>query len=73
MSEFSATKIVSWKFHVDKKSNSRYDMILGRDILTSLGLDLHFYGNIIIGGEVPYEECLVPMVELSNYDFKYLT
>ena len=40
--EFSATKIVSWKCHVDKKTNSMYDMNLGRDLLTELGLDLNF-------------------------------
>ena len=40
--EFSATKIMSWKCHMDKKTNSRYDMILGRDLLTTMGLDLIF-------------------------------
>ena len=48
-------------------------MILGRDLLTALGLDLIFSEKIIIGGESPYEGCLTPMVELSNYDFKSLT
>ena len=40
--EFSATKIVTWKCHVDESNNSRYDMILGRYLLTSLGLDIVF-------------------------------
>ena len=71
--EFSATKIVSWKCHLDKKTNSRYDMILGRDLLSALGLDLNFSQNLIIGGEGPYEGCLEPMSDFSNYDFKYLT
>ena len=48
-------------------------MILGRDLLTSLGLYLMFSGNIIIGGECPYEGYLEPMVDLSNCDFKSLT
>ena len=48
-------------------------MILGRDLLTALGLDLKFSEDIIIGGEGPYEGCLAPMAELSNYDCKYLT
>ena len=26
----SATKMVMWKFHVDKSTNGKYDMILGR-------------------------------------------
>ena len=71
--ELNATKIVSWKFHVDKKTNGRYDMILGRYLLTTPGLDLKFSENLIIVGEVPYEGCLAPMTYLSNYDFKSLT
>ena len=40
--EFSATKIVSWKWQVASSSNNRYDMVLGRYILTPLGLYLKF-------------------------------
>ena len=32
--ELSATNFVTWKYHVDESSKDRYDMILGRDILT---------------------------------------
>ena len=46
--EFGATKIVTWKCHVAKSANSRYDMILGRYLLTALGLDIKFYENIIV-------------------------
>ena len=48
-------------------------MILGRYLLTNLGMDLKFSVYIIIGGEVPYKGCSAPMVELSNYEFKYIT
>ena len=34
--EFSATKIVTWGFHVDDSTKGRYDMILGRYILIEL-------------------------------------
>ena len=54
------------KCHVDKKTNRRYDMILGRDPLTALGMDIKFSENIIIGGDGPYEGCSEPMVEISN-------
>ena len=64
---------MSEKCHVDNKTNSRYDMILGTDLLTSLGMDRKFSENIIIGGEGPYEGCLAPTIDLSNYDFKSLT
>ena len=53
--EFSATKNVMWKFHVDEYKIGRYGMILGRDLLNSLGLDLKFFENITIGGKGPYE------------------
>ena len=49
--EFSATNTVTWKCHVDKSTNSIYDMILGRDLPTTLGLNLKFSENVIIGGE----------------------
>ena len=71
--EFSATKIMTWKFNVDVSTNGRYDMILGRDLLTSLGLDLNFYENVIIGGEGTYKGCSVPMVDIRNYNFKSIT
>ena len=47
--EFSETKIVLWKFHVNKSTSNRYDMILGRNLVTALGLDLKFSDNVIIG------------------------
>ena len=47
-------------------------MILGRDLLTALVLDLKFPENLIIGGEGPYEGCLAPMSDLSRYRSKSL-
>ena len=40
--EFSTTKIVTWKCHVEKYATGRNDIILGRDLLTALVLDLNF-------------------------------
>ena len=71
--EFSETKIVSWKFHLDNQNNSRYDMILVRDLIHALGLDIKFSENIIIGGDVPNQGCSAPMVDLINYEVKSLT
>ena len=34
--EYIATKIVMWNCHVNESAKGRYDMTLGRDILTSL-------------------------------------
>ena len=44
--EFSTAKIVTWNCHVDDSARGRYDMILGRDLLTGLGLNLNLYKHI---------------------------
>ena len=48
-------------------------MILVRDLINALGLDIKFYENIIIGGDIPYQGCSAPMVDLRNYEVKSLT
>ena len=48
-------------------------MILGRDLLNVLVLDLRFYDNIMLGIKVPYEGCSAPMVDVSNYNFNIIT
>ena len=73
LTELSATNIATWKCHVDESTNGRYDMILGRDLLTTLGLDLKFSENIMIGGKGPYEGCSAPIVDLNYYDFRSIT
>ena len=52
---------------MDEYSNGRYEMILGRGLLTSLGMDLKFSDNLVIGSNVQYEGCSAPMVDVSNY------
>ena len=61
------------KCHLDESTNGRYDMILGRDLLNALGLDLKFSDCVILGGYGPYKECFVPMVDVINYDFNIIT
>ena len=48
-------------------------MILGRELLTNLGLYLKFSENFMIGIEVPYKVCSAPMVDMSNYNFESIT
>ena len=67
--ESSVKKIMMWKFHLDDSTNGRYDMVLGRDLLTALRLDIKFSDNIIIGREVPYEGCSSSIVDVINHDF----
>ena len=67
------TKTVTWKCYLDDSTISRYDMIIGRDLLTALGLELKFYDPVIVGSKSPYEGCLSPMVDMINYDYAHLT
>ena len=48
-------------------------MILGRNLPTTLGLNLKFSENIMIGGEGPYEGSSAIMVDVSNCKFTYIT
>ena len=43
---FSTTKIVTCKCLVDDSTSGRYNMIIGRDILTKLGIYLNIYGPV---------------------------
>ena len=51
----------------------RYDIILGRDLLATLGFDLRFSFCVMIGGKVPYEGYLSPMVDERNFYYTPLT
>ena len=42
-----ATDDVTWKCHMDDSSKGRYDMILGRNLLTELGSNLKLSYHII--------------------------
>ena len=48
-------------------------MIRSRDLLIALGLDLKLSDNFIIGRKVPYKGFSAPMVDISNYDFTFIT
>ena len=48
-------------------------MIVGRDLLTALGLELKLSENFIIGGKGIYEGCPKPMADIINYDFVTVT
>ena len=40
---------------MDESTEGRYYIILGRDLLTALGIDLKFSERIAIGGAGPYD------------------
>ena len=62
--EFNQSKIISWACHVDDTataSNSQYDMILGRDLLETLGLMINFNHHMMT-----WDEETMPMKEYSS-------
>ena len=62
-----ATNVVMWKFHVDYSAKGRYDIILGRDILTELGLDLKKSEHVIESYDGNFKGSTSPMVDLGTY------
>ena len=57
--DFSSSRTVTWRFHVDKNSKSEtenYDMIIGKDLMQNLGLDVK-YSNLTL----QWEQLEVPM------------
>ena len=57
---------------MDDSARGRYDMILCRDLLTALWLNIKFPKNIIEADDGPFKGSTAPMVDLGVYIFKYL-
>ena len=57
---------------MDNSAKGRYDMILGRDLLTELGLNLKFSNHITKANDAPFMGAMAPMVDLGAYIFKDL-
>ena len=67
MPELDAKKSVTLDFHVDDlRFNHRYDMILGRDMLSELKLDLCLSDNTIRINVGTYKVCTFPMKYFSK-------
>ena len=60
---------MTWKCHVDESAKGKYDMILGRYLLTELGLNLKFSDHIIEAGCGPFKGYTTSMVYLGMYEF----
>ena len=57
-----------WSFHVsESQKNSRYNMIIGQDLLLELKLDLCFSNCMIKGNGVAYKVCTTPMRYPNNF------
>ena len=68
----STKNVVTWKCHVDESDKGRYNMILGQDIRTELGLNLKISEQVIEEYYGPFKGSTTPMVNLGTYLFKYL-
>ena len=68
--ELSAAKIATWNFHVDDSAKGRYDMILGRDILTELALNLKFSEHVIELDDGTLTFSTAPMIDMVHFEFK---
>ena len=62
--ELSSKKIVTWNCPVDDSAEGRYDMILGRYLLTALGLNIEFYDDVIGVDGIPLKGSMEPMVDM---------
>ena len=72
LTEFSTTKIIMCECYVDDSTKIRYNLILGRYLLTPLRLYLEFSNTVIEGGNGPFEIFTASMVDLGTYDFDFL-
>ena len=54
--EFTVNKIIDWNVHVFENKNPMYDLIIGRDLLHELGIDLLFSEGIM-----KWDTVIVPM------------
>ena len=68
--EISVTQMMTRNYHMNAYNKIRYDMILGRDILSSLGTGLKNIDHAIEGGDGLSESCTALMVDLGTYEFK---
>ena len=68
----SATNVMMCKCHVDDSTKGRYDMILGRYLLTQLVLNLKFSNHVTESDDGPFMRATTPMVDLGAYVFKDL-
>jgi hypothetical protein len=62
--EFHKHRVIEWEMYVDETSSklSTYDMIIGRDLMESIGLDLLFSENLM-----RWDNATVPMRDNSLF------
>ena len=72
LTSLSATNAVMWNCHVDDSAKGRYDMILGRDLLSELELNLKFSDHAIEADDGTFKGSTTSMIDLGTYELKKL-
>ena len=54
---------------MDDSANGRYEMILGRDLLPYLGINLKFYDPVTKADGGHFKGYMTPMVDIITYEF----
>ena len=57
-----------WNYHVDESARGRYDMILGRNIWTELGLNLKFSDHVVEADNGTLKESTAPISDIGTYE-----
>ena len=65
--ELRATKTVTWNYHVYDFAKGRYDIIIGRDLLTALVSKPILSEQVIKSDGGPLKGSMAPMVDLGTY------
>ena len=68
----SETKIVTWNFHADDSAKVRYDMILGKYLITYLGFNLELSDHVIEADYGYFKGYTTPIIDMAMYQFKAL-
>ena len=68
----SSAYVVTWNCHVGESTKVRYDMIIRRDILIALGLNLTLSDHAIESYYVTFKASTETTVDLGTYEFKDL-
>ena len=63
LSEFSESRDITWKFHVIPDANNAmpYDMIIGRDLMQSLKMDVLYSENTVV-----WDDLRLPMQQVNK-------
>ena len=72
LTRLSAKKTVKRNCHMNDSAKGRYDMILGRYLLTDLGLNLNFFDQLIEEYYGYFKGSTAPMVDMGNDEIKDL-